>query len=422
MHNTLNLILVIISTFLFFNPVHAAFFMGLGDLQNEIIYSGATGVSADGSVVVGYGSSEFGNQAFRWTKSDGMVGLGDLPGGSIFSWAYGVSSDGSVVVGYSTSADGPEAFRWTESDGMVGLGDLPGGNFESYARGTSGDGSVVVGNGSYASPGSEAFFWTNDSGTIDGGMLGLGDLLDDNISSYAYGVSTDGLVVVGLGCSTWGTEAFRWTYSRGMVGLGGFQGAGPWINSHAYAVSADGSVVVGFSYNYDERGPEAFRWTESGGMVGLGDLPEGGFDSEAYAVSDNGAIVVGQGYSAVGWEAFMWDSTNGMQNLKDVLTNKHGLDLTGWFLDSAQGISADGKTFAGYGTNPDGKREAWIANINSLPTGDFDADKEVDGFDLCHFIIAYSNNTYPDADLDNDGSINSNDIGIFVQEYGWYFE
>jgi hypothetical protein len=44
MHNTLNLILVIISTFLFFNPVHAAFFMGLGDLQNEIIYSGATGV------------------------------------------------------------------------------------------------------------------------------------------------------------------------------------------------------------------------------------------------------------------------------------------------------------------------------------------------------------------------------------------
>ncbi|MGV2388389.1 MAG UNVERIFIED_CONTAM: hypothetical protein LVR29_08855 [Microcystis novacekii LVE1205-3] len=40
--------------------------------------SAATGVSADGSVVVGSSSSDTGTQAFRWTQETGMVGLGFL--------------------------------------------------------------------------------------------------------------------------------------------------------------------------------------------------------------------------------------------------------------------------------------------------------------------------------------------------------
>jgi probable HAF family extracellular repeat protein len=48
-------------------------------------------VSADGSVVVGYGNSDSGFQAFRWTEDAGMVGLGDLPGGPFGSTALGVS-------------------------------------------------------------------------------------------------------------------------------------------------------------------------------------------------------------------------------------------------------------------------------------------------------------------------------------------
>jgi hypothetical protein len=52
-----------------------------------------------------------------------------------------------------------------------------------------------------------------------------------------------------------------------------------------------------------------------------------------------------------------------MQSLKDVLVNDYGLDLTGWTLISAQGISDDGRTIAGHGFNPDGYREAWVATI-----------------------------------------------------------
>ena len=71
-----------------------------------------------------------------------FMGLGDLPGGSFSSGASSISADGSVVVGSSAVATVlvpgrppfsqtlSEAFRWTQASGMVGLGDLPGGPFE----------------------------------------------------------------------------------------------------------------------------------------------------------------------------------------------------------------------------------------------------------------------------------------------------
>ena len=40
-----------------------------------------------------------------------------------------------------------------------------------------------------------------------------------------------------------------------------------------------------------------------------------------------------------------------------------GVDLTGWQLASALGISADGNAIAGYGINPSGQTEAFIAVI-----------------------------------------------------------
>ncbi|GAH22327.1 unnamed protein product, partial [marine sediment metagenome] len=43
--------------------------------------------------------------------------------------------------------------------------------------------------------------------------------------------------------------------------------------------------------------------------------------------------------------------------------NDFGVDLTGWTLRSATGISDDGLTFVGYGLNPSGYQEAWIATI-----------------------------------------------------------
>jgi hypothetical protein len=61
-------------------------------------------------------------------------------------------------------------------------------------------------------------------------------------------------------------------------------------------------------------------------------------------------------------EAFIWDADNGMRSLQDVLTGDFGLDLTGWTLEKARGISDDGTVIVGWGSGPNG-REAWRAVI-----------------------------------------------------------
>jgi probable HAF family extracellular repeat protein len=66
----------------------------------------STGVSANGLVAVGYSSSSSGYQVFLWTQAGGMMGLGDLAGGLFSSSASGVSADGSVVVGWGMNPDG----------------------------------------------------------------------------------------------------------------------------------------------------------------------------------------------------------------------------------------------------------------------------------------------------------------------------
>ena len=106
-------------------------------------------------------------------------------------------------------------------------------------------------------------------------------------------------------------------------------------------------------------------------MVGLGALPGGPFgpSSLATGVSGDGTLVVGTsaaGQAADGdaiQSAFIWDSTQQMRNLQDVLTNDFGLDMTGWHLSQANAISLDGTTIVGHGTNPDGFTEAWMAVI-----------------------------------------------------------
>lgn len=244
-------------------------------------------------------------QASRWTNETGLIGIGDLPGGDVYSIASGISNDGSVIIGQSKSGSGFEAYRWTETTGMIGLGDLPGGTFDS--RG--------------------------------------------------FGVSNDGQFVVGQSTSTYGREAFLWTESSGMIGLGSFEES---LESSAYAITDDGSIVVGRCYSGRD---EAFMWTEATGMIGLGDLPGGIVSSWARDVTGDGSIIIGCSQTDIGWESFIWDQAHGMRNLEEILESDYGLDLTGWTLTWASGISDDGTVIVGRGYNPAGEREAWVATI-----------------------------------------------------------
>jgi len=337
-------------------------FTPLGDLAGGGFASFASGVSDDGTVVVGRSIGASGYEATRWTQAGGMVGLGDLPGGIFESLANGVSGDGAVVVGRGRSNAGSnfEAFRWTQAGGIVGLGDLPGGQTESAASATNGDGSVVVGYGNNAAFSSEAFRWTQA-----GGMVGLGDLPGGGTSSYASGVNDDGSVVVGMGSGASGNEAFRWTQAGGMVGLGDLAGGN--FFSQAYGVSGDGLVVVGYSNG--ASGNEAFRWTQAGGMVGLGDLAGGGFESAAYGVNSDGSVVVGRGLNAGNsFEAFRWTQAGGMQSVADWLTAAGVTVAPGYLLASATDVSADGSTVVGESYGPSGE-EAYLARVSAVGSG-----------------------------------------------------
>jgi probable HAF family extracellular repeat protein len=149
-----------------------------------------------------------------------------------------------------------------------------------------------------------------------------------------------------------------------MVGLGDIPGGQFW--SFATAVTNDGTVIVGSSWG--ENGTEAFRWTEETGMVGLGMGPfhfGAGPFSDAYAVSDDGSIVVGMG---TGYQAVVWDERHGFRSIARLLEGA-GIDLTGWRLEQARGVSADGLTIVGLGQNPNGQQESWVT---VLPASAFD--------------------------------------------------
>lgn len=321
----------------------AASIQGLGDLPGGSYESKAYGVSADGSKVTGDSGSTNYYDAFQWTAAGGMQNLNTAA--NSYSFGKAISGDGSVVVGELRTWSGQvEAYRWTSS-GSTGLGFLPGA-IKSSAFGASADGSVVIGVSYYQDL--EAFRWTST-----GGMMGLGDLPGGTNYSWARGVSADGTIVVGHGNSASGQEAFRWTSSTGMVGLGDFEGGK--FESRANAVSADGSVIVG--YGYSAQGQQAFIYTAENGMTSIG----AGY---ANAVSADGSVVVGANSSG----AFYWTQAGGMQNLRDLLVSL-GADVRTWNgslwnLTTATGISADGKTIVGYGYNGiTSTTEAWIATI-----------------------------------------------------------
>jgi probable HAF family extracellular repeat protein len=173
-------------------------------------------------------------------------------------------------------------------------------------------------------------------------------------------MSADGTTIVGTSYSGAGHEAFRWVGGV-MTGLGFLPGG---ISSDPASVSADGTVVVG--QGNSASGTQAFRWT-GGMMTGLGDLPGGIFQSNATDVSNDGSVVVGIGSSPEDVsEAFIWTETTGMERLFDVLVTNGATGLTGWNLRQVS-ISGDGKWVAGYGINPNGSPEAFLANISAVP-------------------------------------------------------
>jgi probable HAF family extracellular repeat protein len=275
----------------------------------------AYAISADGMTVVGYGrAAAFGSpfRAFIWRDGLGMAPIGDPPGpGSIFgSYASGVSADGTVIVGASDAETGyPRAFCLSPKRSWSTIC-----NFPSSASGVSADGQTVVGVASVKGI-DIPFAWSDAKG-----LRFLGDLKGGMTGGVAYAVNADASVIVGGSMSSrsdpkYAYEAFRWTAWNGMQPLGDLPTGD--FSSEARAVSADGSVVVGLSGVFPSPRTAAFIWTETDGMRDLRDVLVADYNldltgwelSSAQAISADGRTIVGRGVNPQGayegWIAYL---------------------------------------------------------------------------------------------------------------------
>ncbi|MCC6889859.1 MAG: VCBS repeat-containing protein, partial [Hyphomicrobiales bacterium] len=354
-----------------------------------------------------------------------LQGLGFLPGAEsradrfsdLSTWGFRtgrsmVNANGTVVVGQARNASGQiEGFRWVNG-AMQGLGKLPG-QYAVCANGScsipsavSQDGSTVVGVGFVNEPGNAEAFRARPFVWSGGTMSEISrpcSPSNPNDGGEAYGVSANGSVIVGQyqcnGASS--PQAFR--HSGGSTALLGFLAGHN--RSSANSVSADGSVVVGSSLNYPQGNTmRAFRW--AGGMTALPFDPAiGAAGTSATAISSDASTVAGwTGNAGLRWGAgrmtelgegiaeatsgdgsvivpsgWIWTARTGRLPFPSLLA-AHGIDTSQWTeLGGPVSVSADGRTFAGFGTDLNGKTQAWIARIPLPPTAhDFDRSANSD--------------------------------------------
>jgi probable HAF family extracellular repeat protein len=412
-----------------------ASFTHIGDLPGGRVFSECYALSRDGrtafgdSVTANFDPINSITSACSYSAAAGLVWL-DPSYSSISTFIFGANRDGTAAAGMAVIippyAD-VEAFRWTASGGIQIIGDLPGGTTNAVARAISDDGSVLVGYGSSAASIAscgiclEAFKWTAATG-----LVALGDVPGGNLDSRASGISGDGRIIVGAGTSATGVVAVYWDQS-GPHSMGYLpQGPSTPPQSQCFAANTDGSVIVGASSSSNGI-YEAFRWTPSSGMQGLGDLPTGPFQSYAYGVSDDGAVVVGQGtvegglFGAGQGVAFIWDARNGMRAIVDVLTGL-GVDMTGWSLTSARAISSDGTVISGIGLNPDGNGEGWIAVIPRECYANCDASTTPPILNIADFVCFQQRFAGGDSYANCDGStapptLNIADFVCFMAQF-----
>ncbi|GEM_PF-3083719 len=302
--------------------IFAVSFQGIGmppsDAKNVV------GISADKTIVSHYSIP-------NWIWTNMMYTTPSYPGGII-----DISDDGSTIIGY---VSGENSF-YTVTNGVVNI--IPGVAGFSLTTPTaiSANGLKIVGTtrgGVLQTPG-----WVYENGSYT--QL---PLPDGATGTHSLHISNDGSVIAG---TVWGgSAAFHvvlWENDNINV-LPNPEGE----FFTACAISGDGKTVAAGHY----------RWQD--GIIDIIPILTGFTSASVKALSFDGSVVFGNAYNDYGSIAFVWDEINGTRLLKDFLEDDYGLDLTNWNLLSVSATDASGNIITGYGINPQGKGELWIAQI-----------------------------------------------------------
>ena len=332
-------------------------------LDNLSLLSGAaswaTASDATGMTIVG-GATDNGGQtrAVYWT---GLTpALVDSAALLDYSYATGISASGGVIVGFgydngllATTAFYRQGGTFTQlSSAFVGSPYAGWAAVNSQATGISANGNFIVGAAAddFYSPGAMVGFiydiGTSALTTVDAAAA-VPAFVGNGLSfSKLTGISSNGQVAVGYAfsdtVSSTPSDAQAFSYNTAGSGtytaLGKLGGAFSW--SIARAVNNDGSVIVGQSLNSANKS-EAFVY-QAGTMTGLGFLGTGD-ESDATGVSADGSVIVGYSriiaggavrhafvYTNVLLDAQEWlSSLNGPGSLVAMTTNLNQQPLEG---------------------------------------------------------------------------------------------
>lgn len=368
---------------------------GLGFLPGSS-YSEGLDVSGDGEVAVGRSHS----YPVRWSEATGTIERIGGTNGPI-GYATGVNETGEVVVGYLLNSENQRrAFRWSQTELTVQELATLGGN-RAEATDVSHDGTIVVGYSTLTTSGQyRAVKWTQDAQGVSITNLGT---LGGSTYSTAYAISGDGSTIVGNG--------WRWTPSGGMQSL-------PF---YVQACNRTGTVFAGSTQNAPYK---MAKYSVGGQVIMLGGDPACfGADS-----NDDGSVIVGTETSNPGASnnnphAVVWSGALGsVVDLNDYLP-LYGVDLTGWTLRYANGVSGDGRVVVGTGVDPENRMQAWRAVLPcsaiSVIMGDVNGDTRVNGLDISLLTNLMGVNdtgrrNFCAADMNHSGLIDSADVPLFV--------
>jgi probable HAF family extracellular repeat protein len=276
----------------------------------------AGAVSADGMTIVGMARDpQLIQNAAIWLRGTEWRLLGSFPNavpcGQSLSTATGVSRDGSVVVGIaSNGCSVTRAFRWTESTGMVDLGSAVPGQY-SRGLGVSGDGRVVVGTQEHQTGYRQGARWVDGREEVLTGPTGL--------VGEALAANHDGSIVVGQQCKPADPRdqsAWILTASGGLQCLPapGRLEADLTVITGASATSDDGRVIGGGQSIGGTGNSEAVIWIDRApaylkDFLRANGVPDA-FDTwintgEITDVSPDGRILVGFGAPIGGFRGYM---------------------------------------------------------------------------------------------------------------------
>ncbi|MHC4904356.1 MAG: hypothetical protein ACYTEN_00845 [Planctomycetota bacterium] len=283
----------------------------LGDLPGAPFQSGAASVSGDGSIIVGQGNLAGNYRAFHYTQDIGMV---ELPSSvtvnnqtyNYSTIATGMSADGSVIVGNANYSSPPhhgnpgdKPCYWT--DGQLHVLTPPGYQswFSTRVTGMSDDGSIILITTDY----NNGYLWSES-----GGFQELPTFAETGGPIYL--MSGDATVFGGYDRDA--KTSFLWSEEDGLTQLEIPDG---WDDNQIGGINADGSFVAG-SLVADEHysapdDPQYFKpyfWDEQNGirlveniLAGYG-IELNGWNLTGAWISRDGSTVYGTGINPDGFD------------------------------------------------------------------------------------------------------------------------